>query len=70
MEERGVETEEGSMMIGRTGEEIEMTKRGKEVEVEREIEEGTEILIMMIEIMGGIGTGIDTGIEDCSASSF
>lgn len=59
-------------MRGKTGREIEMTKKGKAFEVERGTGEEIETGIMMTEteIMGEIGTEADTVIKDGSNSLF
>lgn len=65
MREKGVETGDGNTMTVRTGTQREMIKRGKEVGVGRGTGEEIETGIMMIEIeiMGEIGTGVDAVIK-------
>lgn len=72
MLQKKVETEEGNVLMGRTGTESEMTKRGKAVGIERGTGEEIETGIMLIEteIMGEIGTEVDTDIENNSRSAF
>lgn len=67
-----VETEEGSAMMGRAGTESEAKKRGLAVGIERGRGEETEIGIMLIEIeiMGEIGTEVDTVTKISSKSAF
>lgn len=76
MLEKEVETEEGNIMMERTGTtaESEMKRRGIAVGTERgtgeEIETG--IMLIVIETMGetGIGIDIDTVIKNSSTSAF
>lgn len=75
MGERGAETEEGNVMKATiTGTEIETIKNGKAFEVERGTEEEKEIEIGIMmteaEIMGVIGTEVDTDIKDDSSNLF
>lgn len=72
MVERGVETEEGNVMMGKAGAEIEVKKKGKAFEVEKGTGEEIETGIMMtaLEIMGETETEVDTVIKDGSNSFF
>jgi len=65
-----VETEEGSAMMGRAGTESEAKKRGLAVGIGRGEEIEIGIMLIEIEIMGEIGTEVDTVTKISSKSAF